>query len=459
MRIIKILSFFYLCTTALSQATSLHKVPTLYDRSDLSLMYKSSDLSIGIDIPSKTIFKNALKVDNRSYLRIDTDIRDDGIYTFVIDSDKAIIDGAYLFQKEHELYAGKFDSYGNTVTFTRPVRPGTVSIEIVLQLENAIESSVGLRVIPAKSSKIQSQRHVPINGSSRQNPTILVTGFWPPTNEMIRHFSQDPSLNPGGWDGENWEGSGYDIISYFPEFSDPDCNNCGQGYGDFEVDYQDTSDDFWPIFNSHDPVAVITFSRGYIDRSWELEFNYYNRTNWYPDYSAPTLPTPNPPDSLEESYLLRNSSLPMEQIVNDISHTSLDIDPYIDWDGDPGRFVSEFMGYHGVWYHDLNLYNDQAPCLAAGHVHVGGQLEIATARAAAEETIRTVIEHVDNLYYVVGDLNEDGIIDILDLVTMVSYILGSLELDTGQVLAADINEDGIINIQDIIGIINIIINS
>ena len=42
---------------------------------------------------------------------------------------------------------------------------------------------------------------------------------------------------------------------------------------------------------------------------------------------------------------------------------------------------------------------------------------------------------------------------------MVSYILGSLELDTGQVLAADINEDGIINIQDIIGIINIIINS
>ena len=29
---------------------------------------------------------------------------------------------------------------------------------------------------------------------NRENPTILVTGFWPPTNEMIRHFSQNENL-------------------------------------------------------------------------------------------------------------------------------------------------------------------------------------------------------------------------------------------------------------------------
>ena len=44
---------------------------------------------------------------------------------------------------------------------------------------------------------------------------------------MIRHFSQDPALNPGGWQGEDWNGLGYDIISFFPEFDDPDCDEFG----------------------------------------------------------------------------------------------------------------------------------------------------------------------------------------------------------------------------------------
>ncbi len=44
---------------------------------------------------------------------------------------------------------------------------------------------------------------------------ILVTGFWPPTNAMVQEFSNNPTLNPDGWKGKNWENSGYDIYSYF----------------------------------------------------------------------------------------------------------------------------------------------------------------------------------------------------------------------------------------------------
>ena len=40
----------------------------------------------------------------------------------------------------------------------------------------------------------------------------MVTGYWPPTNEMVRHFSQNINLNPDGWQGENWEGT--DMMSY-----------------------------------------------------------------------------------------------------------------------------------------------------------------------------------------------------------------------------------------------------
>ena len=296
------------------------------------------------------------------------------------------------------------------------------------------------------------------HAKSRDNPIILVTGYWPPTNEMIRHFSQNEELNPDGWIGENWEERGYDIISFFPEFSNPDCSNCGQGYGNLEVDYQDTSEDFWPIFNEHSPIAAITFSRGYMDQSWEMEFNAYNRTNWINDFTSPFLPTPNPPDENENTYFLRNSNLPMNEIIDAINNLDLGLNPYIDQNGDPGRYVSEFMAYHGTWYRDLNQFGEDN-CISAGHIHVGGNINWDTAKIATEETLRTLIDYIDQFIYIPGDLNQDEIIDILDLVLIMNSILGISDLSTIQYYAADINQDSIINIQDIIIIINIILNN
>ncbi len=296
--------------------------------------------------------------------------------------------------------------------------------------------------------------------NKREEPTILVTGYWPPTNEMIRHFSQNSNLNPDGWEGGNWENSGYNIVSFFPSFSDPDCNQCGQGFGDLEVDYQDTSEDFWPIVEEIKPSAIITFSRGYIDNSWEVEYNYYNRMNWYQDYEYPYVPTPNPPDNNQSAYYVRNSSLPIENIIHNITNnlSDLSLNPYIDWEGHPGQFVSEFMGYHGVWYRDTNLHGD-FPCYIAGHVHVGGQIEVEDARLAADETIRTIIDYLDTFSYSLGDPNSDSIVDVLDLILIINNILGETDFSNAQFYASDLNFDGIINIQDIIQLINLILQN
>ena len=292
----------------------------------------------------------------------------------------------------------------------------------------------------------------------RENPIILITGYWPPTNEMIRDFSQDLNLNPNGWIGDNWENKGYDVISYFPEFEPSNCDNCGQGFGDLQVDYQNTSQDFWPIVEMYKPIAIITFSRGFIDYSWELEYNYYNRLNWISDYYPPYLPTPNPPDEYVENYFIRHSSLPMQEIMDNINNENIGLDSYIDWYGDPGRFVSEFMGYHGVWYRDINqLGNDR--CITAGHVHVGGLIDVETAKIATHSTIRTVIDYLDQFIYLSGDVNQDDIIDILDLVLIVNFILSIDDFTIIQQYAADINQDSIINIQDVIGLINIILEN
>ena len=363
----------------------------------------------------------------------------------------------YIINEDNNAFIGPYQNQDiiNSLITCNPMMVKNLIIEIntsILENKNLnLEITIDRFIHSNIFNNIQTY-------SSRENPIILVTGYWPPTNEMIRHFSQDPTLNPSGWMGDNWEGNGYDIISYFPTFDNPDCSNCGQGNGILQVDYQNTSNDFWPIVEEHKPIAIITFSRGYIDQSWELENNYYNRTNWYNDYSSPFLPTPNPPDTEEESFYLRNSTLPMNEIIENIDNLQIGLNSYIDVDGDPGHFVSEFMGYHGVWYRDLNL-NGEFKCLSAGHVHVGGQIDTQTARIAADETIRTLTNYLDQFLFISGDANLDDIIDVLDLVVIMNHILGNTELSNIAFFASDINEDGIINIQDIILLINIILNN
>ena len=82
-----------------------------------------------------------------------------------------------------------------------------------------------------------------------------------------------------------------------------------------------------------------------------------------------------------------------------------------------------------------------------------------TAKLATQLTIRTVIDYLDQFVYISGDVNQDEIIDIIDLVLIVNYILSIEEFEIIQEYAADINNDGIINIQDIIGLINIILEN
>ena len=54
-----------------------------------------------------------------------------------------------------------------------------------------------------------------------------------------------------------------------------------------------------------------------------------------------------------------------------------------------------------------------------------------------------------------GDLNEDGLINILDIIITVNIILGTEDYNQN----ADINEDDTINILDVISILNIILGN
>ena len=50
-------------------------------------------------------------------------------------------------------------------------------------------------------------------------------------------------------------------------------------------------------------------------------------------------------------------------------------------------------------------------------------------------------------------------IDILDIILIVNSILGIIDLTTLQFLSADLNENGLINVLDIIQLVNLILES
>ncbi len=356
--------------------------------------------------------------------------------------------GPYLYSSESELLSGRFKSSNLILEYSEPVFPefqGNFTV-------------TGIQVDYIAETVVKDNPASILINQSRENPKIMLTGYWPPTNEMVRHFSQDAELNPEGWQGENWEDLGYDVVSFFPEFTPADCNNCGQGFGELEVDYQDFSQDYWPIIESVQPVAVMTFSRGFNDMSWELENRVVNRTNWYDDYTTPFLPTPNPPDDTVENYHVRFTSLPVEAIITEIIRAEIGLDPYLD-DTNAGMFLSEFAGYHGVWYKENYDEDVEIPCFAGGHIHVGKQINWDTARQATEISLRALIAHVDQFMVLPGDCNSDGEINILDLVALANVVLGFSEFTPSQELAADMDENGILNILDIIAIVNLILGN
>jgi len=224
---------------------------------------------------------------------------------------------------------------------------------------------------------------------------ILLTGYWPPTNEMLRQFSTNSIQNPGGWQGGNWEGRGYNIHSYFPEFPG---GSFPVGEGDFEVDYQDTSKDWARISNEIKPLAIITFSRGSGALDWELELRQRNLQVWVNDYIAPFQPTPSPPDGTAPPGFIRFSSLPMQGIVDAVNGAGLGLNGFIDNTGFGGGFLSEFIAYHGTWYHDEHADpKDQYRNFAAGHIHVGTNVSVPQGVAASEVSLRVLTDHLDTM--------------------------------------------------------------
>jgi hypothetical protein len=270
------------------------------------------------------------------------------------------------------------------------------------------DPSGGTSSSPQTTAASSSEGSETTTGAPGCTKRIVVMGYWPPTNEMLRQWSTNRVQNPGGWQGENWRGLGYDVHAFFPEFppdGDPTNDQIGDpgavGSPDFDlqVDYQATSADFWRIVDELQPNIVVTTSRGGAI-GWELEAIEGGHgsdrgadpsTDWTSDrHGKVTLPTqatiePRSWDAIS-TFRVGNtvsSSLPLDAIRDAtvaLGLTNVEIEPTTS-----GDFLSGFLGLHGIAWQQQTRH-----AVAAGHIHVGLRLPVAHAVPLIEATIEAV---------------------------------------------------------------------
>ncbi|MBP6979042.1 MAG: dockerin type I domain-containing protein [Bacteroidales bacterium] len=62
----------------------------------------------------------------------------------------------------------------------------------------------------------------------------------------------------------------------------------------------------------------------------------------------------------------------------------------------------------------------------------------------------------DDILY--GDANDDGVVNVLDVITVVNYIMGG-NPDPFNFEAADVNNDGMLNVQDVVFEVNVVMET
>ena len=120
---------------------------------------------------------------------------------------------------------------------------------------------------------------------------------------------------------------------------------------------------------------------------------------------------------------------------------------YYDWT--TGENLNYYMGVfyanNGWWSQAKGRYNFDLGCTDSSSPNYNADALVDDGTCATSADL-------------LGDVNDDGQLNVLDIVQIVNYVLGNLEFSDFQILSADVNTDGLVNILDIVTLVNIILD-
>ena len=167
---------------------------------------------------------------------------------------------------------------------------------------------------------------------------------------------------------------------------------------------------------------------------------------------------------------IQSSNIPSSNI-NEYSETnSTYFEPREESKGDVARSIFYFYTIYENVAND-NFFNTQKDVLYQWHIQdppTNIEIDRTWAIAAYQNNIPNpfIIDHslIERAYfytepeYNLGDLNLDALINVVDVVLLVNYILGIDTLSSDSIQLADLDSNELINIVDVVTLINIILN-
>tara|TARA_Y100000814_G_scaffold119630_1_gene85707 strand:+ start:1849 stop:2793 length:945 start_codon:yes stop_codon:yes gene_type:complete len=167
---------------------------------------------------------------------------------------------------------------------------------------------------------------------------------------------------------------------------------------------------------------------------------------------------------------IQSGNIPSSNI-NEYSETNSSyFEPREESKGDVARSIFYFYTIYENVAND-NFFNTQKDVLYQWHIQdppTNIEIDRTWAIAAYQNNIPNpfIIDHslIERAYfytepeYNLGDLNLDALINVVDVVLLVNYILGIDSLDDDSMQLADLDSNELINIVDVVTLINIILN-
>ena len=111
----------------------------------------------------------------------------------------------------------------------------------------------------------------------------------------------------------------------------------------------------------------------------------------------------------------------------------------------------------GNTYDDYYLPNDGSPYPRDFIIDQEGIIKYANNEIDSEWMLYVLNELIENNQEILGDINIDGSINILDTVILINFILGSQIPTESEFLASDLNNDNNLNVLDIVQLVNVIL--
>ena len=110
----------------------------------------------------------------------------------------------------------------------------------------------------------------------------------------------------------------------------------------------------------------------------------------------------------------------------------------------------------GYTYDDYYMPNDGSPYPRDFVINQDGVIAYANNEIDTEWMIYVINELINTNSGQMGDINEDSMINVLDIVSLINIILGTADANDYQLWSSDLNEDQNINILDVVILVNYI---